>query len=210
MAYGGLIPHHDNNYPVDQSSGKNDDTSITPYEGYNWEDTRYIHDQGQSNDQDDTGTSIGDPHRQDDKGNLWPWNGVDKSHILQLHNTRRAKHRVSDLTWNQDAANFADSWVKRCSFQHSQNHKYGENIAWGYFTWDQVMKAWADDEEPKYNFQHGDFSEATGHFTQVVWKSTTSVGCAVNHCLGIPFYSCNYVPPGNVVGQFQQNVFPPK
>ena len=49
---------------------------------------------------------------------------------------------------------------------------------------------------------------------QVLWKSTTSVGCAVQHCPSVPgfgngyFVQCNYSPPGNVLGQFPQNVLP--
>ena len=54
------------------------------------------------------------------------------------------------------------------------------------------------------------------HFfgAQVLWKSTTSVGCAVQHCPSVPgfgngyFVQCNYSPPGNVLGQFPQNVLP--
>ena len=48
------------------------------------------------------------------------------------------------------------------------------------------------------------------HFTQVVWKSTKTVGCAVQTCNGIfdpkygpaKYYVCEYSPAGNVIGQF--------
>ena len=48
------------------------------------------------------------------------------------------------------------------------------------------------------------------HFTQVVWKSTKTVGCAVQTCNGIfdptygpaKYYVCEYSPAGNVLGQF--------
>jgi hypothetical protein len=50
-----------------------------------------------------------------------------------------------------------------------------------------------------------------GHFTQVVWKNTTEIGCGCkNGCS--PWYSicvCQYNPPGNYIGQFEENVFPP-
>jgi hypothetical protein len=56
-----------------------------------------------------------------------------------------------------------------------------------------------------------------GHFSQVLWKGSSSVGCASQLCPpGTIFASfsswftvCNYVAPGNYLGQFDQNVFPP-
>ena len=48
------------------------------------------------------------------------------------------------------------------------------------------------------------FTAATGHFTQVVWKSTTGLGCGFN--AGCRMYVCNYSPPGNFLGQFDANV----
>jgi uncharacterized protein YkwD len=51
------------------------------------------------------------------------------------------------------------------------------------------------------------------HFTQVVWKATTQVGCAVNTCNGIfagfgaaQYYVCEYSVQGNVIGEFGTNV----
>jgi hypothetical protein len=54
------------------------------------------------------------------------------------------------------------------------------------------------------------YSEATGHFTQLVWKNTTSMGCARKECNkdDAPgwYVACEYWPRGNVVGQFKDNV----
>jgi hypothetical protein len=53
---------------------------------------------------------------------------------------------------------------------------------------------------------------ATGHFTQVVWKATTKVGCAWNtrSCKsnGMNFYKfvCEYEAPGNFKDRFKENV----
>jgi Cysteine-rich secretory protein family len=54
------------------------------------------------------------------------------------------------------------------------------------------------------------FSKATGHFTQLVWKDTESVGCAAVDCTGKNSLKgfvvvCEYWPPGNMVGQ--ENAF---
>jgi hypothetical protein len=48
--------------------------------------------------------------------------------------------------------------------------------------------------------------EKWGHYSQIVWKSTTSVGCATQYCpnglantgTGVsPYFTvCNYSPPG--------------
>lgn len=56
-----------------------------------------------------------------------------------------------------------------------------------------------------------------GHYTQVVWAATTSVGCAVQYCppgtmaegMGAYFSVCNYLPAGNVPGAYNTNVARP-
>lgn len=77
-----------------------------------------------------------------------------------------------------------------------------------YSTWTDCIDAWLD-EEKQYDFSQPGFFEATGHFTQCVWKGSTHIGCATKSCPDGVLYSCNYAPPGNVIGQFQQNVLPP-
>ncbi|KAF8946213.1 pathogen- protein [Haplosporangium gracile] len=58
--------------------------------------------------------------------------------------------------------------------------------------------AWYD-EVSKYNFDSPGFYYVTGHFTQVVWKVTKSIGCAKRSCSRWAVYICNYDPPGNIV-----------
>ena len=74
-----------------------------------------------------------------------------------------------------------------------------------------INDAWYG-EIKDYNFSNPGFSEATGHFTQVVWKNSKRLGCAWNQktCKSnnLNFYKfvCEYDPPGNVGGQYAANV----
>ena len=68
--------------------------------------------------------------------------------------------------------------------------------------------AWYD-EVDRYNYNNPGFSGATGHFTQVVWKDTKKLGCAISNCPGQgDIYVCHYDPAGNYAGQFEENVLP--
>lgn len=60
-----------------------------------------------------------------------------------------------------------------------------------------------------YDYAAGQYSPQTGHFTQMVWQATTQIGCGATRCAAGPLYVCHYSPPGNVIGQFVQNVLPP-
>merc|ERR1711953_410801 len=48
------------------------------------------------------------------------------------------------------------------------------------------------------------FDMNTGHYTQLVWQSTTAVGCGTNGDLLV----CEYGPAGNMVGAFGNEVRP--
>jgi hypothetical protein len=68
-----------------------------------------------------------------------------------------------------------------------------------------AVNAWYG-EEQYYNYNNPGFNSLTGHFTQVVWKDTSLLGCAYKDCGNIIIVSCKYWPPGNVLGYFQTNV----
>lgn len=126
--------------------------------------------------------------------------------IVDYHNMVRAQHQAGPVVWNSTIAQFASDYLASddCVFKHSGG-PYGENIAMGYSTPDGAMEAWYD-EYVDYDYAAGEFSESTGHFTQMVWVSTTSVGCALDACNGRPFLVCEYWPRGNVIGYFTENV----
>jgi len=57
------------------------------------------------------------------------------------------------------------------------------------------------------------------HFSQIVWAESTTVGCYTQDCTGAgligvgsdvaPYFTvCNYYPPGNMGGEYGDNIKP--
>ncbi|XP_078362792.1 Golgi-associated plant pathogenesis-related protein 1-like isoform X1 [Oculina patagonica] len=154
--------------------------------------------------------------------------GVDKRTVnqnacLQAHNDKRALHAgTSGLTWDATLAQHAQDWANHLIdlgvMQHSEVAGEGENLyeAWSSSQIDascaDAVQAWYD-EIKDYSFNNPGFSDATGHFTQVVWKGTTKVGVGVatssepnEKGAYISIAVARYSPPGNYMGQFEANV----
>ncbi|MEZ4365074.1 MAG: CAP domain-containing protein [Kofleriaceae bacterium] len=135
--------------------------------------------------------------------------------ILTAHNRYRAAHCVPPLAWSAELAAVAQRWANHlrdagCAFEHSGD-KYGENLAagtTGYLGAESSVDMWYREIE-LYDFARGGFSMQTGHFTQVVWRGTTQVGCGSAQCGGMTTWVCNYDPPGNWEGAYAANVPPP-
>jgi uncharacterized protein YkwD len=135
--------------------------------------------------------------------------------FVDAHNRYRAKHCAQPLTWSNKLAEVAQKWAntlrdKGCVFGHSPGAKYGENLAagtQGALDPEKTTGMWYD-EIRLYKFPNGGFSMETGHFTQVVWRSTKQVGCGHVVCKGNDIYVCNYDPPGNWEGKYREEVLP--
>jgi len=140
---------------------------------------------------------------------------------VAAHNKYRAKHGAPALKFDAKAAAFAASWcpgmAKKCTLQHSSGSGFGENLAMAGSTaaiaspdCDKIAVTPWYNEVSAYNWNSPGFGMSTGHFTQVVWKATTGVGCAVatQKCgnFNNAYICCNYSPPGNYQGQFPGNV----
>ncbi|KAI0855518.1 CAP domain-containing protein [Xylaria cubensis] len=133
------------------------------------------------------------------------------SAILNNTNFYRKEHNATAVVWNDTLSSFATDYLDGdkvgadCNFAHSGG-PYGENLAIGYPNATASIEAWGDERE-KYNFGKPGFSEQTGHFTQLVWKNTTDVGCGRKLCGERGWYlACEYWPRGNVVGAFKDQV----
>ncbi|MEP2025583.1 CAP domain-containing protein, partial [Reichenbachiella sp.] len=94
--------------------------------------------------------------------------------------------------------------ASNCEFKHSGG-EYGENI-WagteGAFEPTDVVNSWGS-EITDYNYESNTCAtdKDCGHYTQIVWKNTTQVGCGVATCDGLDIWVCQYDPPGNFIGE---------
>jgi uncharacterized protein YkwD len=131
----------------------------------------------------------------------------DAETLLAAHNAYRANHCVPALSWSAEVAASAQQWADGCSMSHSGGGN-GENIAMGTDVSAQAAVDMWYGEAGAYDFSAPGFSGSTGHFTQVIWKGTTQLGCGVATCQGQTFWVCQYSPPGNYDGEFPANVSP--
>ncbi|OBT81414.1 hypothetical protein VE02_09863 [Pseudogymnoascus sp. 03VT05] len=168
--------------------------------------------------------------------------GTDyKSVVLYYHNVHRANHSAPALTYDDTLAGYAAQLAKTCVFKHDTSiggGGYGQNLAESGSSGDEksrdpatisggaISNQWYNGELPffepsMYGQNNPDMSNFSswGHFSQVVWKGTGSVGCATQFCgsgsamFTAPFSGwytvCNYGSPGNVGGQYAANVLKP-
>ncbi len=137
---------------------------------------------------------------------------------LDAHNAVRAaamptpSPALPTVTWSASAASLAADWAARCEWRHRDNNSLGENLSAGtrQRTITEVVDDWAS-ERADYDYATNTCApgEQCGHYTQIVWRSSTTVGCAINRCTtGSPFGAgewdfivCNYDPAGNFTGR---------
>ncbi|KAJ3669501.1 hypothetical protein LUZ60_011451 [Juncus effusus] len=118
--------------------------------------------------------------------------------------------RVGNVSWNTTVQNYAQNYANTrkadCKLIHSGG-PYGENLFWGYgadFSGVDAVNAWvAEKQYYDYNTNTCASGKVCGHYTQVVWRSSTQIGCAKVVCdnNGGIFIICSYSPPGNYAGQ---------
>ncbi len=110
------------------------------------------------------------------------------------------------LTWSNDVAAVAQAWADMCRFEHNTGRgNLGENILIATpntVTTAGVVQNWAS-EAASYDYGRNACApgKQCGHYTQIVWRSTTPVGCATKVCPPWQLWVCNYSPPGNYLGQ---------
>jgi uncharacterized protein YkwD len=136
--------------------------------------------------------------------------------LVSAHNKYRTLHCARPVAWSPSLAAIAQRWAdhlrdRQCTLQHNPATTCGENLTYdspsGSLSPDEVVRGWYS-EVGKYSFWNPRYRPGSGHFTQVVWAATRLIGCGVAHCVNADVWVCNYDPPGNVLGQFADNVSP--
>jgi pathogenesis-related protein 1 len=149
--------------------------------------------------------------------------GVDSAAIVAAHNKWRAQVGVGELSYSPELEASARAWAdnlkqaNHCQMRHSQPEgQYGENLYWASArVWtdgrrelvkvspEKVVDSWGG-EKRDYNYAKNRCKpeKMCGHYTQMVWKTSTKVGCAMAVCEDSQeqVWVCQYQPAGNRVG----------
>ncbi|MBU1426796.1 MAG: SCP-like extracellular [Gammaproteobacteria bacterium] len=148
----------------------------------------------------------------------------DANEMVAAHNRWRKTVGTPPLIYSTKLAASAQEWANHlkqsnhCHMRHSKpDGKYGENLFWASaIEWsdgkrevqklspDKVVDDWGS-ERADYDYKNNSCASGKicGHYTQLVWKTTTSVGCAAAVCEDSrdQVWVCQYQPPGNWVGK---------
>ena len=143
-------------------------------------------------------------------------NGNFESRVLSAHNRERNTIGVEELQWNPALAASARQWADHLArtgqFEHApeaEDEPEGENL-WagtrGYYSVEAMVDGWV--REKRY-FRQGTFPnnsttgrvEDVGHYTQLVWRETLQVGCAMARGAKEDVLVCRYSQAGNYLGE---------
>jgi pathogenesis-related protein 1 len=146
----------------------------------------------------------------------------EQTEMVTAHNKWRTEVGIPDIKWSATLADTAQAYAdtlkvtQGCKGVHSGAPGLGENLYWASalkysdgttkiqnITPTQGTDKWGSE---KQNYTYSTNTCATGkvcgHYTQIVWKNTTEVGCGKAVCAdNTQIWVCNYTPQGNVVGQ---------
>ncbi|XP_067138540.1 venom allergen 5-like [Centruroides vittatus] len=130
------------------------------------------------------------------------------------------------MMWDNELAQIAQRWADQCTEGHDQyrntrRFSVGQNVAlqWTYGhrdlkwkdrpDWNSSINLWAK-ELAQFGFPRSyinpfHFDGNVGHYTQMIWGSTYTIGCGYAYYKHpykgyTKIYVCNYGPGGNIIG----------
>jgi uncharacterized protein YkwD len=138
--------------------------------------------------------------------------------VLAAHNAARRQFGVAPVAWSEELAAGAMAHAQYMAatgiYGHDQTpgrrKKSGENL-WrgtrGAFSYDVMIGVMVDEARV---FRPGAFPDnavngdwhSVAHYTQIVWPTTTEVGCALASSATTDYFVCRYAPTGNKDGFF--------
>ncbi|XP_057680477.1 cysteine-rich secretory protein LCCL domain-containing 1-like [Corythoichthys intestinalis] len=171
----------------------------------------------------------------DEEGDLWEAKkrgrraitDSDAQLILDLHNKLRGQvypqaSNMEYMEWDTELERTAEEWAETCLWEHGPAGllpQIGQNLGahWGrYRPPTSHVQAWYD-EVKDYSFPYPQecnpycpfrcSGPVCTHYTQLVWATSSRIGCAVNLCYNMNVWGqnwakavylvCNYSPKGN-------------
>ncbi|KAL5476104.1 hypothetical protein EMCRGX_G026010 [Ephydatia muelleri] len=150
---------------------------------------------------------------------------TQKMQLLNTHNAVRRSVQppatdIKTMKWSRELENTAQNYANQCIWGHNSNRQtspfssVGENLytsTGDIQDYGSVVRSWYD-EAKYYHYDSNtcDNSKVCGHYTQVVWANSDSLGCGVTRCANLrdlPSFKnalivvCNYGPSGNFIGE---------
>ena len=134
--------------------------------------------------------------------------------VLAAHNQERSRYGYPALNWNPALESTATAYAQQLASSGQRTHasRVGrgderENINQGMIHWttSQMLHNWFE-EKARFtpgtfpNVCAGDWSKC-GHYTQIIWPTTTDIGCGTATGEGFKWLVCRYAPGGNKDGK---------
>ena len=149
------------------------------------------------------------------QGNVGRLSGLD-ARVLAAHNRERGAAGLPALQWDERLAAEAAPWAahlaKLDTLEHAdadEEDPEGENL-WlgtrGHYSPEDMVGLWIAEKKDfrqgifPDNSRTGDF-EDVGHYTQLMWRDTGRVGCALAAGARDEILVCRYRDAGNVEGE---------
>jgi len=143
--------------------------------------------------------------------------GLLREAMMSAHNRARAAAGVAPLVWDAtlaaSARGYAEDLAKSGRFEHSAQLRgpspEGENL-WtgtrGAYAYAEMIGHWLAERPmfkrgPAPNFSTTGRGGDVSHYTQIIWRTTSAVGCAMAGNARDDVLVCRYSPAGNVIGR---------
>ncbi len=138
---------------------------------------------------------------------------LQKQALISKHNLVRQQVGAAPVCWNDSLAKIAQLWALKLAssgqLEHNYSNALGENLYWNSHSFADTnclnnalpVTRWASE---KANFKGVTFRQELlkyGHYTQLIWPTTTHVGCGAAFSKNGFYVVCNYSPAGNTLGQ---------